>query len=121
MFALGVTLYQWLGGRLPYGAVEPYQKAAFRRDPQPLSRLAPDVPIWLDHVVQKAVARDPRLRFETAEELLLALQRGSARPLNALPATPLSLRDPALLWRAAFVLSLLLNALLVIWLLFLPR
>ena len=28
----------------------------------------------------KAVARDPRQRFETAEELLLALERGASRP-----------------------------------------
>ena len=79
------------------------------------------MPIWLDHVVLKAVARDPRQRFETAEEFALALERGAARPLQAPPATPLLRREPAALWKAALLVSLLFNALLVVWLLFLPR
>jgi serine/threonine protein phosphatase PrpC len=121
LFALGVVLYQWLGGRLPYGEIEPYQIARYRRDPVALSRIRPDVPIWLDHLVRKAVARDSRQRFETAEEMLLALERGAARPVGAPTATPLARRDPALLWKIALAASLLFNALLVYWLLFLPR
>jgi serine/threonine protein kinase len=121
LYALGVTLYQWLSGKLPYGEVEPYQRARFRHDPKPPSRLRPEVPIWLDHVALKAVALDPRLRFETAEEMVLALERGASRPLNALHATPLAARDPTALWKIALGVSLLFNALLVYWLLFLPR
>ena len=121
LFALGVTLYRWLGGRLPYGEIEPYQAARYRRDPVPLSRLRPDVPIWLDHLVRKAVALDARQRFETADEMLLALERGAARPLAPPPGTPLAARDPALLWKLGLGVSVLLNALLIYWLLFLPR
>ena len=77
LFAFGVTLYRWLTGRLPYGEIEPYQAARYRRDPQAPSRSRPDVPIWLDHLVLKAIALDPRERFETAEEMLLALERGA--------------------------------------------
>lgn len=121
LFALGVTLYQWLTGHLPYGEVEPYQLARFRNDPKPPSRLRPEVPIWLDHVVLRAVARDERLRFETAEELVLALERGASRPIAAPGATPYFKRDPAGIWKAALVASVALNALLLFWLLFLPR
>jgi serine/threonine protein phosphatase PrpC len=122
LFALGVTLYQLLtGGKLPYGDVLPYQAGRYFRDPTPPSRHNPEVPIWLDHVVLKAVARDKRQRFETAEEMLLALERGASRPLTAPPPTPLIQRDPTALWKIALGLSLLLNALLVYWLLFLPR
>ena len=77
--------------------------------------------IELDHIVLKAVARDKRRRFETAEELLLALERGASRPLSAPQATPLIQRDPAAIWKLALVLSLLFNLLLVYWLLFLPK
>ena len=97
LFALGVTLYQLLTGKLPYGEVLPYQAGRYHRDPQAPSRLNPEVPIWLDHVALKAVARDKRLRFETAEEFLLALERGAARPLSAPSATPLLQRDPTAL------------------------
>ena len=121
LFALGVTLYQWLTGKLPYGEIEPFQLGRYRRDPKPPSRLRPDVPIWLDHVVLKAIALDPGQRFETAEELVLALERGAARPLAAPGTTPLISRDPLALWKAGLACSLLFNVLLVYWLLFLPR
>jgi serine/threonine protein phosphatase PrpC len=121
LFALGVTMYQLLTGHLPFGDIEPYQKARYRRAPKPPSRMRPDVPIWLDHIVLKAVAFDKKQRFETAEELELALQRGASRPLSAQGAAPLLSRDPSLLWKAALVVSALLNLLLVYWLMFLPR
>jgi serine/threonine protein phosphatase PrpC len=122
LFALGVTLYQLLtGGKLPYGDVLPYQAGRYYRDPTPPSRHNPEVPIWLDHVVLKAVARDKRQRFETAEEMLLALERGASRPLTAPQPTPLIQRDPTALWKIALGISVLFNALLIYWLLFLPK
>lgn len=122
LFALGVTLYEWITGRLPYGEIEPYQVGRYKRvTPVAPSRLRPDVPIWLDHIVLKAIARDPKQRFETAEEMLLALDRGASRPLSAIAATPLVGRDPLVLWQAAFVISLMFNLLLIYWLTFLPR
>ncbi|MDB5780006.1 MAG: protein kinase [Polaromonas sp.] len=121
LFALGVTLYQLLTARLPYGEVLPYQAGRYHRDPVAPSRLNPEVPIWLDHIVLKAVARDKRQRFETAEELLLALERGASRPLTAPQPTPLMLRDPAAVWKVALAVSALFNLLLVYWLLFLPK
>ena len=122
LFALGVTLYQLLtDGKLPYGEVLPYQSGRYYRDPQSPSRYNPEVPIWLDHVVLKAVARDKRQRFETAEEFLLALERGASRPLTAPPASPLLQRDPAFVWKLLLVVSGLFNVLLIYWLLFLPK
>ena len=122
LFALGVTLYQLLTrGKLPYGDVLPYQVGRYFRDPTAPSRHNPEVPIWLDHVALKAVARDKRLRFETAEEFLLALQRGASRPLTAPSVTPLIQRDPTAVWKIALVVSVLFNLLLIYWVLFLPK
>jgi serine/threonine protein kinase len=121
LFALGVTLYQLLTGKLPYGEVLPYQVGRYYRDPTAASRHNPEVPIWLDHVLHKAVARDQRQRFETAEEFLLALERGASRPLSLPQGTPLLQRDPTTLWKVGLAVSLLFNVLLVFWLLFLPK
>jgi serine/threonine protein phosphatase PrpC len=121
LFALGVTLYQLLTGKLPYGEVLPYQVGRYYRDPVAPSRHNPEVPIWLDHVLLKTVARDKRQRFETAEELLLALERGASRSLTAPAATPLMQRDATAVWKIALSISALFNLLLVYWLLFLPK
>ncbi len=121
LFALGVTLYAWLTGSMPYGEVEPYQGGRYRRDPKPPSRLRPDAPVWLSQLLLKAVALDAAQRFETAEEMLLALERGAARPVLGPGATPLLRRNPEALWQIGLGVSVLINLLLIFWLLFLPR
>jgi serine/threonine protein phosphatase PrpC len=123
LFALGVVLYQMLAGRLPYGDVLPYQVGRYTsaKPVIPPSRLRPEVPIWLDHLVLKAISLDKSQRFETAEEFLLAVERGAARPLTAPATEPLMRRDPAAIWKLAFGVSVFVNVLLVYWLLFLPR
>ncbi|MBV7428937.1 MULTISPECIES: bifunctional protein-serine/threonine kinase/phosphatase [unclassified Acidovorax] len=122
LFALGVTLYQLLShGRLPYGEVVQYQLGRYHRDPVAPSRHNPGVPIWLDQIALKAVARHRAQRFETAEELLLALERGASRPLSAPGPQPLMQRDATALWKIALAVSVLVNLLLIYWLLFLPR
>ena len=40
----------------------------------------PEISIWLDHVLLKAVARDKRQRIETADEFSLALARVASSP-----------------------------------------
>jgi serine/threonine protein kinase len=121
LFALGVTLYQLLTHKLPYGDVLPYQVGRYYREPTAPSRHNPEIPIWLDHVVLKAVARDQRQRFETGEEFLLALERGASRPLTAPAPSPRLRRDPAAIWKLGLLVSVLFNLLLVYWLLFLPK
>ena len=121
LFALGVTLYQLLTGKLPYGDVLPYQVGRYFRDPVAPSRHNPEVPIWLDHVVLKAVARDKRQRFETAEEMLLSLERGASRPLRAPGYSALMEKDDTVLWKLVLGVSVLFNFLLMYWLLFLPK
>jgi len=101
--------------------VLPYQAGRYYRDPVAPSRHNPEVPIWLDHIVLKAVSRDHRQRFETAEELQLALERGASRPLTAPPPTSLIQRDPTMLWKLLLGFSVFLNLLLLYWLAFLPR
>jgi serine/threonine protein phosphatase PrpC len=111
LYAVGVTLYLILTRKYPYGEVEPFQKPRFG-DPVPAGRYRPDIPLWLENVLQKAVARDPALRFETAEEFLLALERGGVQPLPTVAATPLLQRDPMAAMKVALVLSVVVNLLL---------
>lgn len=112
LYAAGVTLYHLLTRKYPYGEVEPFQHPRFG-DPVPPSRYRPDLPGWLDHLLLKAVAREASARFETAEELLLALERGDAAGVRAPRRSPLAERNPLALWQSVAAISLLLNLLLV--------
>ena len=115
LYAVGVTLYQLLTRKYPYGEIEPFQTPKFG-DPEPPTRYRPDIPAWLESVLLKAVAREPKARFETAEEFLLALERGAHRPLVVPRKSPLLARDPQLGLKLLAAVSLVAN-LLMLWLL----
>jgi serine/threonine protein phosphatase PrpC len=112
LYAVGVTLYLTLTRHYPYGEIEPFQHPRFGL-PAAASRYRPELPSWLENVLQKAVARDPAERFETAEEFLLALERGATRPLPTRAAPPLVKRNPMALWRAIAVTSIVANIVLL--------
>ena len=112
LYAAGVTLYHLLTRKYPYGEIEPFQHPRFG-EPVPPTRYRPDIPQWLENVILKAVARDRDQRFETVEEMLLALEQGEMKPLTPPRATPLIARDPAALWKAAALLSIAFNLLLI--------
>lgn len=112
LYSTGVTLYFLLTRHFPYGEIEPFQTPRFGIAVVP-SRYRPDLPLWLENVLLKAVARDPADRFETAEEFLLALERGASRPLAAIAPKPLTERDPVSVWRAVAAISVVVNILLL--------
>jgi serine/threonine protein phosphatase PrpC len=74
VFALGVTLYECLTGKLPWGDVEPFSRPRFG-PPVPLSRWNPDLPPWLESIVLKAIAPDSQERFQVLSEMSVALER----------------------------------------------
>lgn len=111
LYAAGVTLYHLLTRKYPYGEIEPFQTPRFG-EPVPPSRYRPDIPGWLENLLLRACARDPQQRFETAEEFLLALERGETRPLGAPARVPL-LHDAASRWRSAAIVLLVINLLLL--------
>ncbi|WP_449434051.1 protein kinase domain-containing protein [Pseudomonas putida] len=115
LYAVGVTLYQLLTGHYPYGEVEAFQRPRFGQ-PVNASRYRPDLPEWLQHNLQQAVAADPAQRFETAEHWLLLLERGDRQELPS-RALPLLEREPIKVWRTLALLSLLLNLILLLTLL----
>lgn len=116
LYAAGVTLYHLLTRKYPYGEIEPFQKPKFGEPARP-TRWRPEIPGWLENVLLKAVARDAKDRFETAEEFLLALERGAARPIAAPARQPLAQRNPLVMWKLLAAISLALNFLLLMILL----
>ena len=112
IYAAGVTLYHLLTRKYPFGEIEPFQHPKFGT-PTPLSRYRPDIPAWLENIILKAIARDPKLRFETAEEMLLALEHGELKPLLAPARTPIIARARLVKWQWIAIFSFIVNIFLV--------
>jgi protein phosphatase len=112
IYAAGVTLYHLLTRKYPYGEIEPFQRPKFGQ-PVPPTRYRPDIPYWLENIILKAVAHDATLRFETAEEMLLALEHGELKPILAPARTPLIARARLVKWQWIAIFSFILNILLI--------
>ncbi|WP_333842343.1 hypothetical protein [Pelomicrobium sp.] len=112
LYAAGVSLYHLLTRRYPYGEIEPFQRPRFG-DPVPPSGYRPDTPLWFEEVILKAVARDTRHRFETAEEMVRALERADQRPIGVQRVSPLVERDPLVLRQWLALAPLAMNLVLI--------
>ncbi len=84
LFALGIVLYEMATGQMPFqgktlGAV----MAAILHDvPEPPSELNPDLPEVLQHIIGKALEKDPDVRYQTASDMRADLKR-LQRDLNS--------------------------------------
>ncbi len=112
LYSVGVTLYRLLTRRYPYGEIEPFQHPRFGEPVAP-SRYRPDIPQWLENIVLKAVQNSAEQRFETAEEMLLALEHGELKPIQPPARTPLIARSGLMKWQWIALLSLLMNFFLI--------
>ena len=121
LYAVGIVLYEMLSGRVPFEGDTAVNVAMrhVQEAPEPLSDRNPLVPADLESVVMRALAKDPRQRYQSADEMGIELDRvrqglpvsdetaviGAAtlamtRPMQAAPAEtivapPLPPRDAA--------------------------
>jgi serine/threonine-protein kinase len=77
LYALGCVLYHCLTGQPPFTAADEgaVMRAHLLDTPPAPSASRPDLPAGLDAVVERALAKDPADRFQSADELVGALDR----------------------------------------------
>jgi serine/threonine-protein kinase len=68
VYSLGLVLYEMLCGRAPFEADTDIATAVARltAPPPPITTERPDVPVGLEHVIDRALARDPAERWPSA-------------------------------------------------------
>jgi len=76
IFSLGGTLYQMLTGTRPFTGATPLEiiKSLRLEQPRPVRELAPDTPEGLERVVETMLAKAPGERYQSAKDLLSALE-----------------------------------------------
>ena len=76
IWAMGVVLYEMLTGRHPFAGE--YEEAVTYRilneDPEFVTKIRPELPRELDHIIERAIAKDPARRYQSVDELCADLE-----------------------------------------------
>ncbi len=115
IYSLGVIAYELLTGHLPYGESD-HPGARRRWRYRSAREYNPNLAVWVDGALRRAVHPDPRKRYETLSEFLYDLSHPNPRYVEH-ELKPLAERNPVAFWKGvAAVLALADLLLLYLWL-----
>jgi len=97
VYAIGVMLFEMVGGQMPFDADSAISiMMKHMSEPIPdLRELAPDVPDALVAVIERAMAKNPDDRYQTAADMAQALRKAAASKDVAIPKTEMLSTTPA--------------------------
>lgn len=86
IYSVGVMMYEMLSGKLPFDGTGAVSIAIMQisEKPKPLAEVAPNIPVGLRQITEKAMEKDPADRYQSAQEMLDAIARSAATPASAL-------------------------------------
>lgn len=88
LYALGCVLFETIAGRPPFAgpSIGRVIQQHLQSPPPSLRDLRPDTPAGLDAAIQRALAKDPAARFQSADEMLGAIRGATGSAALAGPS-----------------------------------
>jgi len=111
IFSLGVIAYEMLTGKLPYNK-ELSSRNLGRARYQSVKFHNPEIPLWVDKAIEKAVSINPQTRFDKLSEFTYALSHPDSTLINQ-DYVPLIKRNPVKAWQGISLLLLIANIILI--------
>ena len=102
LYSVGVILYRMLTGHLPFKAdtAAAMAQKQLKDAPTPLRQVRAELPVWCEQILERALAKPPELRYQTADEfrsaLMLSAQLAPATEVTSVLAIGSVTADPEL-------------------------
>lgn len=113
LFSIGVIAYEMLTGKLPYGG--PLSARSIKRVRyHSAHHINPDIPVWVDNALAKAVQINPAQRYPAMSEFVADLL--TPNPTLSKSSQPLLEKNPLGFWRGLAFISGIANILLLYFL-----
>jgi serine/threonine protein kinase len=97
VYSLGATFYFCLTGRTPFAEGSVAQKLIWHqtRAPKPIRSFRPEVPDGIIAIIDRMMAKDPNLRYQTPQEVADALLAWTQTPIPPPPENEMPRFSPA--------------------------
>ena len=109
VYAIGVTLYEALTGKFPFGEIEPFQTPSFDKSIKAPSKENAKIPAWLESVVLRALDPNTDKRYHNYSEM----QYEITNPEKVKPyfdkSTSFIERNEFMVYKVGFITMFILN------------
>jgi len=115
IYAIGVTLYESLTRKLPFGEIEPFQNPSFEKSPKHPTKFNAKIPDWLESIILRAIETDTDKRYHNYSEMLYEMQN----PSKVKPYFDKNLsfieRHEKMVYKVGFITMFVLNIVQLLW------
>jgi len=115
IYAIGVTLYEALTQKFPFGEIEPFQNPSFDKRIKSPSKLNPKIPEWLESVILRSLDPDTDKRYKNYSEM----QYEVSNPVKVKPYFDKSVsfieRNEMMVYKVGFITMFVLNFVQMFW------
>ena len=115
LYAIGVTLYEALSKKYPFGEIEAFQTPNFTKIVKLPSSLNSKVPAWFESVIMRSLEVDTDKRYNNYSEMLFEINNPNEVKIYLDKSKPFVSRNECSIDKIGFVSMFILNIVQLIW------
>jgi len=115
IYAIGVTLYESMSKKFPFGEIEPFQNPNFEKSVKRLSVHNAKVPDWMESVIMRAIDVQTNRRYSNYSEMLFEMTNPQKVKPHFDQGKSFIERNEKMVYKVGFVSMLVLNLVQLFW------
>ncbi len=109
IYAIGVTLYEAMTQKLPFGEIEPFQTPSFDKNVKEPSKINSKIPEWFNFVILRAVEPHTERRYQNYSEMQYEITHPQKVKPYFYDSTSFFKRHEMIIYKIGFILMTALN------------